>query len=430
MIPRKSKLIRHGQTSLWIAPTVGAALAALLATGALFIDHRVAPDALPVLVFVGTADTIRTTLSVIASSVTTLLALIFTIIALIIQLATGHYSPRALSTLLQDRPSHFTIGVFVATFTFALIVLINLRFAGEGDGATVGGLAVTLAFGLAVLSIGTFAVYANHIVHAVRVSSIINRIASLTRETLERMYPEAANDADPDDLAPPDLPGEPSPIEATGTGVLVDLDEHALVDLAVATDSAFRVTVPLGSFVPAGFPLVEVHSWSGAAGPEPAAVLRLIELEAERSLDRDVGFGLRQLTDIAVRALSPAINDPATAVRVIDQLHDLLRRLVTRDLAAGSRFLRDGRLRLVLEPADWKEVEHCVDEIRTYGRASLPAVRRLRAMLEDIRSVAPDARADSLQEQLDRLDGVASDAFDDPATRELARQPDLRGSGF
>jgi uncharacterized membrane protein len=186
-MPRTSKLIRHGQTSLWIAPTVGAALAALLAAAALFIDYRVEPDALPVPVFVGEPDTIRTTLSVIASSVTTLLALIFTIIALIIQLATGHYSPRALSTLLQDRPSHFTIGVFVATFTFALVVLINLRFTANGDGATAGGLAVTLAFGLAVLSIGTFAIYANHIVHAVRVSSIINRIAGLTRETLDRM---------------------------------------------------------------------------------------------------------------------------------------------------------------------------------------------------------------------------------------------------
>jgi uncharacterized membrane protein len=430
LIPQKSKLIRHGQTSLWIAPVIGAILAALVAAGALFLDHRVEWDDLPVPVFVGSADTARTALSVIASSVTTLLALIFTIIAVIIQLATGHYSPRALSTLLQDRPSHFTIGVFVATFTYALIVLVNLRFTVQDDGATVGGLAMTLAFGLAVLSIGTFAVYANHIVHAVRVSSIINRIAKLTRNTLDRMYPEAADDADPDGPDSPDLPAEARFLESTGAGVLVDVHTDALVELATKTDCVLRVTVPRGSFVPAGFPLVEVHAEDGAAGPEAEAVMQHIELEAERSLDRDVGFGLRQLTDIAVRALSPSINDPATAVRVIDQLHDLLRRLVVRDLAAGSRLSQDGRLRLILQPPAWKDVEHCVDEIRTYGKASLPALRRLRAMLEDVRSVAPTARAASLAEQLERLDRAADDAFDDPTTRDLAREPDLRGSGF
>jgi uncharacterized membrane protein len=426
----RSKLLRRGRTSLWIAPVVGAILASMLAAAALFVDHRVEWDTMVVPVFTGSADTARTALSVIATSVTTLLALIFTIIAVVIQLATTHYSPRALSTLLQDRPSHFTIAVFVATFTYSLIVLVNLRFGEGGDGATVAGLAITLAFVLAVVSIGTFAVYANHIVQAVRVSSIINRIAELTRETLDRMYPTMAEGDNPDDLPPPELPHHSRTVASSRSGMLVDIDKEGLTELAARTDCVLKLGVPLGSFVPTGYPLVQIHAKDAGAVPEQEQIMAHVELEAERSIERDVGFGLRQLTDIAVRGLSPAINDPATAVRVIDQLHDLLRRLVVRDLAAGSRVYRDGQLRLVLAPPHWKEVEHCIDEIRTYGKSSLPALRRLRAMVEDVRSVAPATRAASLQRQLELLERVAEEGFDEPATRELAKHPDLRGSGF
>jgi uncharacterized membrane protein len=426
----KSKLLRRGRTSLWIAPFVGAILASVLAAAALFVDHRVEWDTMAVPVFVGSADTARTALSVIATSVTTLLALIFTIIAVVIQLATTHYSPRALSTLLQDRQSHFTIAVFVATFTYSLIVLVNLRFGEGGDGGTVAGLAITLAFGLAVVSIGTFAVYANHIVQAVRVSSIINRIAELTRETLDRMYPTMAEGDNPDDLPPLELPPHSRTVSSSRSGMLVDMNEEGLTELAARTDCVLKLGVPLGSFIPTGYPLVQVLAKDAGAVPDQEQIMAHIELEAERNIERDVGFGLRQLTDIAVRGLSPAINDPATAVRVIDQLHDLLRRLVVRDLAAGSRVYRDGQLRLVLEPPHWKEVEHCIDEIRTYGKSSLPALRRLRAMVEDVRSVAPATRAASLQRQIELLERVAEEGFDEPATRELAKHPDLRGSGF
>jgi hypothetical protein len=129
---RLVKIVKYRRQKLWIAPVTGAILATALASAALFLDQVISWDETPFPIFSGTADTARTLLQVIASSVTTLIALIFTILVVAIQLASSQYSPRALTTLLQDRPSHFTIGIFVGTFTYTLIILLGLRLT-EGD---------------------------------------------------------------------------------------------------------------------------------------------------------------------------------------------------------------------------------------------------------------------------------------------------------
>jgi len=413
---------KHQQTELWIAPVVGALLAGGLAALGLMLDQWIDWREAPLPIFSGHPDTARTFLSVIAASVTTLIALIFTILTVAIQLASSQYSPRALSTLLQDRPSHFTIGIFVGTFTYTLVVLLALRVVTFEDGEVVSGITMTFAFVLAVVSLATFAVYSNHIIHSVRVTSIINRVGETTREAVERLYPGAYSSDEP----APSPEGSPTRIiHAQRPGVVTDLDDEALFQLACERDCSIEIAPVVGAFVPEGSELVRVY------GECEDDIESGIELSEERSIDRDIAFGLRQLSDIAIRALSPGINDPATAVQVLDQLHDLLRRLIQRDLGHGVRTDDAGTVRLVLRTPGWENILRiAVEEIRIDGADSLQVVRRLRAALEDLVEIAPEGRCKSVERQLELLDATLEDAFDRAEVRDVARESDLRGIGF
>jgi uncharacterized membrane protein len=412
------------RNQLWVAPVVGAALAVMLAAAALAVDHAVNWGEPPMPIFMGEPDTARAMLSIIGGAVATLLALIFTVIAVVIQLAIGQYTPRSLQILLGDRPTHFTIGVFVGTFTYTLVVILGLRVATEGD--HVVGLSPTLAFGLAIVTIATFAVYSNHIIHSVRATSIIHRLADQTRIAIETLHPLLQSGED-GDAPPPRIHREPAQIVAAPVpGVLVDLDEDAIAGLLAGRDTALRLVPPIGAFVPEGAPIVAVHG----APVDAAALHRAIRLEPERTMALDASYGLRQLLDVAARALSPGVNDPATAVQVLDELGDLLRRLVRRRLADASWTADDGRPLIAVTVADWETlVLLTLDEMRRLGAGSMPVLRRLRAVLEDLRSVAPPGRRACLDEQLDLLDEATAD-FATERERHWARISDPRGVGM
>jgi uncharacterized membrane protein len=331
-------------------------------------------------------------------------------------------SPRALTILLGDRPTHFTIGVFVGTFTYALVVLLCLRVATDDD--AVSGLSLTTAFGLAILTIGTFAVYSNHIIHSVRATSLIHRICSEARETIDQLYPPFGKVDDERTAAPDRRPDQV--LQAPKPGVLVDVDDDELLRQAASAGCALVVVPPIGAFVPARGPLLAVRR-----GRLDAALVGAVELADERDMRLDASFGLRQLMDIAARALSPGVNNPATALQVLDKLHDLLRRLVQRRLRHGHRHDATWQLRVVLRIADWDEiVALTLDEMRRLATGSMAVHRRLRAILEDLLTVAPPPRQQALEQQLALLERAVASGFSTDFERHLACQADPRGTGF
>ncbi len=297
----------------------------------------------------------------------------------------------------------------------------------------ISSFSIIIAFVLAVLSLGTFAVYSNHIIQSVRISSIINRITKDAREELERLYPNpiAAHDhnhrRDDADGATDFASGRKPTriIPAPRPGVITDIRNDQLLKEAKKTDSTFVIIPVLGTYLPEGYPMIEVY------GGDSADVLEHIEYSSERNLKNDIGYGLRQLADITIRALSTGINDPATAVQALDQLHDLLRRLVQRDLSFGNLYDDTGKLRVVLHSVTWTDIlTVTVEEIRICGAESLQVSRRLRAMLKDLEQIAPPERKESLTEQLKLLDQAVEREITDPRGKELARRGDMRGTGF
>jgi uncharacterized membrane protein len=426
--------------AFWVSPVIGASTAVVLAALFLLLDHTVDWQEHFLPVFAGEADTARTLLSVIAGSVTTLIALVFTILAVIIQLASSQYSPRALNTLLDDPPSHWTIGVFVGTFTYCLVILLALRFtAAEGD-VEIAGLSLTFAFALAVISIGTFAVYSNHIIHSARITRIVTRIAEASQEVINRHYQEKHQEENGASGGASEGQGEegrnaagqdPRQVPAPNSGIMADFDEKALLGVAMRIDGMVRVLPRVGAFVTQGSPVLELVGKHPIGAEELKELGKHVRLSPERSLDRDLGFGLRQLVDIAARALSTGINDPATAVQVIDQLHELMRILSDRRL--GTATLRDERdiVRIRWNIPSWEELTGIsLNELRLYGQGSVHVMRRLRALVVDLISMVPESRKGVLRRQIKLLDESVARSFHDPEVIAEARKPDSGGAPF
>jgi uncharacterized membrane protein len=210
--------------------------------------------------------------------------------------------------------------------------------------------------------------------------------------------------------------------------VVLAFDVTGLVNMARAVDGVIELVPQVGDFVAKGDTLFRVLGSRETLNED--LLHQRIALGAERTIEQDPAFPLRIIVDIASKALSPAINDPTTAVLALDQLHHLLRNLGTRKLDTGLVRDRDERPRLVYRTPDWEDfVELAVTEIRQFGATSIQVARRLRAMLEDLIAVLPPERRPSLKAELLRLQRSSERAFADPEDRAQAEQGDSQGLG-
>lgn len=383
--------------------------------------------------FAGGPSAASTLLSVIASSTLTLAALVFTVTLVVLTLASSQYSPRILRTFLTDQQTKVTLGVFLGTYTYALVALRAVRAAGESGPAFVPGVTLSVGFLLALVAIGVFALFIDHIVQSVRVERIIGSIAAETRAVIDEVYPP---DRDARSGAPTGAPGAVTSaivddrhadrgrsheIVAPHPRVVSSIDVATLVRRAQAADAVVVLHCGVGRFVPGGAPLLTVR------GPDEIddwTYLAPVGLTVTRTLTQDVAFGLRQLVDIAERALSPGINDPTTAVQTLDQVHDLLRRLATRTIDDGRYADDDGILRVQIPVWSWDDyVALALDEVRHWGAGSLQINRRLRLLIDDLLTVVDDARAEPLRIQRRLLETRAEDEL--PAIeRDHLRMPE------
>ncbi|WP_165865540.1 DUF2254 domain-containing protein [Vallicoccus soli] len=401
MLERVRRLARR----FWVLPLVCTASAALLGLALARLDRSLDTSLTLPFLFAGGPEGARAVLSAVISSMISFTGLVFSITVVVLQLTSSQFSPRVLRSFLDDRSNQLALGVFVATFTYALVVLRSVRGTAQVD-PFVPQLAVTTAFAFVLASVLVFLGYIHHIAQSIRAATIVERIGDETRALLERVHPA---DADPAAGLPlPPWPGRT--VAAAAPGVVQEVDDAGLARLAGGCGATVVLRRAVGEFVPAGAPLLDVHGADEDA--LPAARLRAgVLLGKERSLQQDVGFGLRQLVDIAERALSPGVNDPTTAVQVVDQLHDLLRRLVSRHLRPRQRCTRDGALAVhVPGPALADHLALATEEIAHWGSDSPRVLRRLDVMLADLREAALPEHRDAVDAAVAARRSAAQDA--------------------
>jgi uncharacterized membrane protein len=417
----------YRRSKLWVAPVVGIFIALVFAVATLALDQRVISlgDA-PFMIFRGTPDSARTILSLIATSMATLTALVLTIIAIIIQLATNSLSPRAVRTFLQDFHTHLILGSFVSTFTYALLVLQQFDLIRGEENGIFASSSVTLAFLLAVFSLVLFIFYVDHIVHQARVTNIISGIGAETRSVIEEEFPLPEHAPE---VITGEIPGRKPDcvIYSKRNGVILEIDVAKLME-EISHRNLLVVMLPaVGDFIPTGSRLLELY---GDCDVDLKELLATVDIDAERSIMQDASFGFRLLVDVAVRALSPGMNDPTTATQVVDQLHDLLMLLGSRRFPNGWHVDNQGTPRLFVPQPSWDiYVALAFEEIRHHGAGSLQVVRRIRSAVDNLFLDLPEDRHPPLKRQRALLDEAAAQAFPSAAERRAAGYADAQGIG-
>jgi uncharacterized membrane protein len=409
MRARLSIQLERLRSAMWPIPAAMVALATLLAWATLAIDHDLRDDVGPkVALYGGDALSARSLLSAIATALLTFTGLVFSVTMLVLQLASSQLSPRVMRTFLQDRGNQAVLGVFVSTLVYSLLVLRAVRSPPD---AFVPGLSIWVAIVLLLGSVGAFIYYIHHMANAIRATQVMDRVAGETRASLDATFPDAFED----DLAPPPaIPGGPPSlvVRAERSGIVGSIDAEALAGLAADHQATLEVSTPVGGWVPESGPLVRL--WTQERSPPERDIRAAIPLASERSMAGDPAFGFRQLVDIAIRALSPSVNDPTTAIQGIDRIHALLRLALERRIPARERRELD-RGRVIVPHPTWDDlVALAVDEIALFARDMPRVGHRLAAMLDDLLDDAPPSRQPVLRNRRSSLDGTGPVGPDAP----------------
>jgi uncharacterized membrane protein len=408
----------HG--AYWVLPALGIAVG--LGAGALLSMIPVKSGSLiDKLMFQGTAGDARGVLIVVSATMITTIGIVFSLTVLSLQIASSQFSVRLLRTFLRDVPNQVVLAIFACTFAYATGGLLTV---GEhaGGGVFVPKVAVTGSLALAFVSIGALIFFLHHLVHSIQIDSIMEAVQKRTLALVDDLYTALDTPGRVVEVQP-EPPSEAVSLLAPRSGYLQTVEVEDITELARESGHAVYVAVYVGDYVTAGGQLGWCwRRWDPPSAPDPEFVqhcLRHIHIGFERTLQQDVRFGLRQLVDIALRALSPAVNDLYTAIQVVHHVSAIGSVLATRVLPDDVRRDDSGALLVRLSYPGFATYLHVAcAQIRRYG-ARDPLV--LAALLQLLSSVAqncvdPTRRA-AIKAQIDLVVRFAERELPDETDR-------------
>jgi uncharacterized membrane protein len=363
--------------------------------------------------------------SSVASGMMALTGVVFSLAFVMVQFSSIAYSPRLVHWIVRDRVLWHSLGVFTATFLYALGAIAWLDRNHSGNTPFFSGWLVIV---LMLASVAMLVALVD------RISLFqIRRMLSLTgdhgRRVIEAMY--LPLDTPAATAAPEELQQYPLTQTVLHIGrprAIQWLDEKILLALSSATRGIVEVTSSAGDFVVEGTPLLRVYG--GTHHIDEKRFREAFGMGGDRTFEQDPEYALRLLVDIAIKALSPAVNDPTTAVQALDQIEDLLRRLGSRRLEIGATRDNNGKLRLVIPYPGWEDLlDLAFEEIRFYGANSVQVMRRMKALISDLIAALPQERHAPLVQYRQRLDAAIGKTFEDPEDRQQASMEDRQGLG-
>ena len=426
------------RSSYWFIPSILSVLAIALAVLLPVVDNRVGPDWIDRVSFLqgNKPDGARAFLSTIAGSMIGVAGVTFSITIASVVYATGQYGPRLLTNFMDDRGNQITLGTFIATFLYCLLVLRTVRSADEAVGAEafVPHIAVLTALALALASIGVFIFFIHHVPESIHVSNLVAGVGGDLLDRMGSLFPErigegrTTREAEADDDARTSVPDgffeEARRVEADSAGYVRGVDSDALLGLAAEHDLLVRVRHRPGDFVAVGDTLV--LAWPPDRATDEAAddIRTAFAWGSQRTARQDVRFLVNELVEIAARALSPGVNDPFTAVSCLDWLSAALKALADRDFPEPTRHDEDGALRVIAQPTTYGEfVEAVYSQLRPYVAADRNAVLHALTTIGEVAGRATDrSQREALRVQADALLQGATDALALEADRRDVRE--------
>jgi len=409
------------QLSAWGIPAVYAGIAMAAALTFPRFESRIFPGLVsPISISAATAI-----YSAIASGMIALTGIVFSLTFVMIQFSAIAYSPRLVMWIARDPVISHALGLFTATFLYAIAALVGVDRNGSGKVPFVS------AWLVVVLLLASLVMFIS-LIQRIRLLQV-NRMLIFTgdqgRKVITTIYPSEKTLAavtESDNFR--GLPRAQTLIHHGRPRSIQAVDVAALVNLAKVAGGVIEIVAAVGDTVVEFTPFLRVY---GAERPIDEQKLRDgIAIGEERTFEQDPKYAIRLLVDIAIKALSPAINDPTTAVQALDQIEDLLLRLGQRHLEIGTYRDSDGKLRLVVPFPTWEDlIRLAFDEICAYGATSVQVMRRMNALVADLTQAVPEARRPTLKYWHARLKATIARSFADSEERMEALSEDRQGLG-
>jgi uncharacterized membrane protein len=400
------------RSSYWFVPTVMAIVAIILSQVTVAVDRAGGAEWATTAWWVSfnEPEGARSLLATVAGSMITVTGVTFSLTILAVSYGTSHFGPRLLDNFMQDRGNQVTLGTFVATFLYCLLVLRTVRSASSAADtrlaeAFVPNLSVSCAIVLTLASVGVLIYFIHHIPETIHISNVLNRIAQNLDDKIDQLYPQTLGEAadQPQPEYPP--PGRsPLKVVSTQSGYLQGIDTTGLMAFTRQSDAITELLVRPGDFVLDGQRIATVfRSDPTDSSPQACAdsIRSLLAIGIARTPTQDLHFLLNQLVEIAALALSPGVNDPFTAIQSIDQLSTAITRLAGRQIP--SRFRRDdeGQLRVITTASTWEDVVAVpMRRLFLYVRDDMNVTRHMLDRLSQIRQISVN---DDLNRVLDEL---------------------------
>ncbi len=415
------------RSSYWFIPTVMVVGAIVLAVAAVEIDQarQTSWPGFFGWIASGSPEEARSFLATVAGSMITIASVTFSITMVALVQASGQFGPRLLVNFMRDRGNQIVLGTFIATFIYCLMVLRSVRSTEHN--IFVPHFALLIAFGLSISSVGVLVYFLHHIAIMLQAEHVIGAVGRELERAVARLYPDELTFSEfRHELEQPgDLPDyldmdEASTVTATRNGYVQAIDADGLLALAEENDWVLRLMHRPGDFIANGSVIVAV--WPDADLQEDVTqqIEEAFVLGQQRLRIQDVEFPVNQLVEIAVRALSPGINDPFTAIACVDQLTSGLSQLVERSIPAGYRYGEDGKLRLLTDALTFTSIiAAAFDQVRQHARADVAVTMRL---LEAIATIAPHTRTREQREVLTRQAEMLRRGSENAIPEELDRQ--------
>ena len=419
------------RTSFWFIPALMVFSAIGLSFVMVAIDRREELASYRVfgLLFTGGPEGARSILSTIAGSMITVAGVAFSITIVALTLASSQFGPRLLRNFMLDRGNQVVLGTFIATFIYCLLVLRSVHTIGEQ--VFVPSISVTFVIVLALANVGILIYFIHHVSTSIQADRAIATVYRELEGHMQRLFPEElGHELEKSEnnrvRSEPEEDGyhQTNHVAASQNGYLQAIDSSGLFEIAMENDFLIYLQNRPGEFIVAGSTLAVVKCTEQLDESLAEQIVDLFIVGAQRTPEQDAEFAIHQLVEVAIRALSPGINDPFTAMACIDRLGSALCFLSNRSFPSPYRYDDEGKLRVIARPVTFAGILNTAfDQIRQYGRSSVAVTIRLLEVLKMIAGhVRHPEQREAILRQANMIERASNDALPESYDREDVRR--------
>ena len=397
----KNRLIAFQErlrTNYWFIPAIMSVIAIFLSILTIKLDEAVGPGTVWItnLTYIDSPEGARAVLSTVANSMITVAGVVFSLTMVVLSLTSQQYGPLVLGHFMRDRGNQFVLGIFTSTYLYCLLILRTVH--GVETTIFVPHISVLTGLGMSILSLAFLIYFIHHVSESIQSANIIDRVSDELQEAIEELFPaqvgqEIAHSNAASIYGPilQEFEERSVPIQTHESGYLQMIDDEALMRIACEYDIVLQLVIHPGQFLLKGQPFVQVLPPERITEDLIKAIQDTFILGHRRTQTQDVEFMFTQLSAIAVRALSPAINDPYTAIMCVDRLSDGLRSLLLRQTPSNYRHDKTNQLRVIADPFAFDDLIHTAyDQILHYGRGDIKVLNQLLKVIQTLTTYTHD----------------------------------------